>query len=101
MTGCRLLLAAPAFLLLMQLALVLHHHHTFSFHDDEDSLHSFSPSVYLDHVKQELFGLASSATSDLDTICPYNRRLGSRCVPTTILIVESSHSRAPPDRSAT
>ena len=96
LTGIRLLLAAPAFVLLMQLALALHHHHEKSFHDDKDSLHSYSTAFYPDHIKQDVLSCPPASLLKYASFYLREHSPENPITPITFLIVDPSHSRAPP-----
>lgn len=97
-TGCRLLLITPALLILLQVALALHHHHFESYHDDKDSLHSFSATFYLDHIKQDtLLRLASSVQLPTSSFL-WIRTQDSPKTAITLLVTDPPQSRAPPSK---
>jgi hypothetical protein len=96
LTGCRLWLAAPAFFLLMQVAVALHHHHFKSFHDDNDSLHSFSATFYPDHIKQDALSCFSSDVLPFTSSYSRVQKPDLSITPFAVLIIDPSQSRAPP-----
>jgi hypothetical protein len=98
-TGCRLLLVAPAFLILLQVALALHHHHFESYHDDEDSLHSFPAAFYPDYIKLDTLNYAAAEILLFPPSYVSVRTPDSAAVPVTVLLSDPPQSRAPPTGS--
>ena len=96
LTGCRLLLVAPSFLLMMQVALALHQQHSKSLHDDKDSLLSFSADFYPEHIKLDVLSFVSLSVIESTSNCLMGRNPDNHITPITILCVDPSQSRAPP-----
>jgi len=96
LTACKHLLIPPVLFLMLQVSLALHHHHFDSFHDDEDSLHSFPSAFYPDHIKLDT--LICLAPEDLifSPSCARLRNPDSPEAASTVLVTDPSQSRAPP-----
>jgi len=95
-TGCRLLLIAPALLILLQVALALHHHHFESYHDDKDSLHSFPAAFCHDHIKLDALNWAAAEVLLFPPSYIRVRNPDNPAAPVTILVSDPPQSRAPP-----
>ncbi len=94
-TRRRLLFIAPALFILLQVALALHRHHFESYHDDNNSLHSFPEAFYSDHIRLDtLIRLAAALLSI--SLCLWIRSPDSPEAAVTVLIADPPQSRAPP-----
>lgn len=93
---CSLLLFASICLLMMQLAVSLHHHKSKSYHDDEDSLHSFTSDASHNHLKQAAWHLPDCRYPVNSPSNPTNLSSKSNCSLQAELFAKPSQSRAPP-----
>jgi|SRR5450631_3636329 len=96
LTACKLLLISPVLFLILQVALALHHHRFESYHDDEDSLHSFPTAFYPDHIKQDTLICLAPEVLLFPPSFVRIRDPDSPKALITVLITDPPQSRSPP-----